>query len=288
VVAALGSLASLLGDPTVQTVVLGSALLGATAGALGTFAVLRRQSLLGDAMSHAALPGVVMGYFVSGGRHLGAILIGALLAGLAAALFALFLSRQPRIKEEAALGAALSLGFALGVVLLTVAQKQATASHAGLDTFLFGQAAATLRSDLVWLGGLAAVAGLILAVLWRQAKLATFDRDFAAVSGVAVPRIEALLTALLAFAIVIGLQLVGVVLMSSLVVAPAVAARQWSGSIAGMVLLAGAIGLVSAVIGAVLSALSPGLSTGPLVVLVATAAVAISLVFGRPSVRGAN
>lgn len=258
-VAALGSLASLLGDPTVQTVVLGSALLGATAGALGTFAVLRRQSLLGDAMSHAALPGVVMGYFVSGGRHLGAILIGALLAGLAAALFALFLSRQPRIKEEAALGAALSLGFALGVVLLTVAQKQATASHAGLDTFLFGQAAATLRSDLVWLGGLAAVAGLILAVLWRQAKLATFDRDFAAVSGVAVPRIEALLTA-----------------------------RQWSGSLGGMVLLAGAIGLVSAVIGAVLSALSPGLSTGPLVVLVATAAVAISLVFGRPSVRGAN
>lgn len=285
---ALRSLASLLTDPTVQTVVIGSALLGATAGALGTFAVLRQQSLLGDAMSHAALPGVVMGYFVSGGRNIGAILIGAMLAGLGAAFFALFLSRQPRIKEEAALGAALSLGFALGVVLLTVAQKQSTGSHAGLDTFLFGQAAATLRSDLVWLGGLAAAAAAVLAAFWRPAKLATFDRDFAAVSGVRVPRIEALLTALLAFAIVIGLQLVGVVLMSSLVVAPAVAARQWSGSLGGMVLLAGVIGLVSAVIGAVLSALLPGLSTGPLVVLVATGAVAISLAFGRPTVRGAS
>src|SRR5690606_30047631 len=103
----------LLTDPTVLTVSLGALLLGFTAGALGTFAVLRRQSLLGDAMSHAALPGVVGGFLVAGGRSLPAMLSGALITGLLAALLSLALTKL-RIKSEAALGAALGSGFALG------------------------------------------------------------------------------------------------------------------------------------------------------------------------------
>jgi len=273
------SLFELLSDPTVRTVVLGAALLGLGSGALGVFALLRRQSLLGDTMAHAALPGVVLGYLVAGGRSLGAMLAGALVSGVVAALFALYLTRVTRVKSDAALGTSLSLGFAIGVVLLTVAQRQPGASHAGLDAFLFGQAAATLPSDLWVLGGVVTLALGLVAAFWKHAKITTFDADFAAAAGLRVGWIEAGLTGLLALAIVIGLQLVGVVLMSAMVVAPAAAARQWSRNLTTMVVLAGAIGLFSAVTGALFSATTSGLATGPLVVLVASAMVAISFVF---------
>jgi manganese/zinc/iron transport system permease protein len=272
------SLVELLTDPTVRTVVLGAALLGLGSGALGVFALLRRQSLLGDTMAHAALPGVVVGYLLAGGRSLGAMLAGALVSGVLAALFALYLARATRVKSDAALGTSLSLGFAVGVVLLTVAQRQPGASHAGLDAFLFGQAAATLPSDLGVLAVVVTVALALVAVFWQHAKLTTFDPDFAAAAGLRVGWIEAGLTGLLALAIVIGLQLVGVVLMSAMVVAPAAAARQWSRSLGVMVVIAGAIGVFSAVAGALLSATASGLATGPVVVLVASAVVGVSFV----------
>jgi manganese/zinc/iron transport system permease protein len=268
---------SFLLDPIVVTVTLGAALLGLTAGTLGTFAVLRRESLIGDTMSHAALPGVAIGFLLAGERSLPAMLAGAVVTGLAAALFSLFLSTLPRIKRDAAMGAALGLFFAVGVVALSYAQRRPGAAAAGLETFLFGQAAATLRSDLWLLGAVTLVALGVVALLWTRFKAVTFDPDFAQAAGIDRRTHEAALTGLLAVAIVIGLQMVGVVLMSALVVAPAVAARQWSGSLGAMFWLAGVIGAVSAVTGALISAQASGLATGPLIVLVATAVVAVSL-----------
>lgn len=267
----------LLQDPTVITVALGALMLGGTAGALGTFAVLRRQSLLGDTMSHAALPGVVLGYLIAGGRSLPFMLGGALVTGLAAALLAVALSRRRGVKGESALGVGLGTGFALGVVLLSFVQRQPDAGSAGLEQFLFGQAAATLRSDLVTIGVLGALSLTVVALLFRKLKLTIFDPHFARANGVRVGRFEALSTGLMAVAIVVGLELVGVVLMSALVVAPAAAARQWTGSLSGMVWLAGCIGAGSALTGALISAAVPGMATGPTVVLVASLVVALSL-----------
>src|SRR5690606_31421186 len=153
-------------------------LLGWTAGALGGFAVLRRESLIGDTMSHAALPGVALGFLLAGERSLPAMLAGAMVSGLAAALFSLYLSSLHRIKRDAALGVALGLFFAIGVVGLSYAQKRPGAAAAGLETFLFGQAAATLRSDLWLLGAVTLVAGAVVTLLWKQLKIVTFDPDF--------------------------------------------------------------------------------------------------------------
>src|SRR5690606_9025881 len=158
-------------------------------------------------------------------------------------------------------------------------QKRPGAAAAGLETFLFGQAAATLRSDLWLLGAVTLVAGAVVTLLWKQLKIVTFDPDFAQAAGFDRRGHEALLTGQLAVALVIGLQTVGVVLMSALVVAPAVAARQWSASLGVMFWLAGALGAFSAVTGALISAQVSGLATGPLVVVVATAVVALSLLF---------
>jgi len=142
----------LLGNYTVQTVIVGAVFLGIASGLLGCFAVLRQQSLMGDALAHAALPGVCIGFLIAGSRHLGWIMAGALGTAVIAALFVQMVTRHSRIKTDAGLGIALSVSFAIGVVLLTYIQGQSNAAQGGLDSFLFGQAAATQREDLWFMG----------------------------------------------------------------------------------------------------------------------------------------
>ncbi|WP_439563097.1 metal ABC transporter permease [Roseinatronobacter sp.] len=268
---------ALLSSSIVQTVLMGAALLGAISGMLGAFAVLRQQSLLGDALSHAALPGVCLGFLVAGGRDLGSVLAGAFFTGALAALVMQLIVRRTTLKTDAALGIVLSVFFAVGVVALTYIQGQGGAASAGLMTFLFGQAAAILRSDL-WIMGAGALAALALVLaLWKEFKLVSFDADFARAQGLPVAWIEAALTVMVAFAIVIGLQLVGVVLMVALLIAPAAAARQWTGTLGPMVVLSATLGAVSGALGALISASARGLATGPVVVLIATAFVLISM-----------
>ena len=212
----MSDLVALLADHTIQNVVIGASLLGLSSGVLGSFAVLRQQSLLGDSLSHAALPGVCLGFILAGGRELGSILTGAIATTILAAFMMLALTRFTRLKTDAALGATLSIPFAIGVVLLTHVQGTGNASQAGLDTFLFGSAAAILRSDLWLMGGITAPALLLVAALWKELKLVTFDPTFAATLGIPVLAVELGLAAPVALAGVVGLQMVGVVLMAAM------------------------------------------------------------------------
>ena len=268
-----------LGDYTIQNVAIGAALLGISSGVLGSFAVLRQQSLLGDTLSHAALPGVCLGFLIAGSRELGSILAGALVTGILAALFVLLLTRRSRLKTDAALGSGLSVFFAIGVVLLTFIQGTGNASQGGLDSFLFGQAAAMLRSDLWVMGGITAGALLLVAGMWKELKLVTFDPLFAGSLGLPVTVLEVFMTAMIAFAVVVGLQMVGVVLMAAMIVAPAAAARQWVRSLEAMVLLSAVVGAAGGVTGALISAAGRNLATGPLIVLSISTFVAISILF---------
>ena len=274
----LGELFALLvANYTVRTVSIGSAALGAAAGALGCFALLRRQSLLGDAISHAALPGIGLAFLLTGSRALPILVFGAAIAGWLGTLLVLGIVRNSRVSEDAALGIVLSVFFGFGLVVLTIAQRQPTAAQAGLETFLFGQAATLLERDVALILAVGASALLLLALFWKEFKLLTFDREFGVSMGLPATALDMLLTALLVAAIVIGLQAVGVVLMSALIVAPAAAARQWTNSLATMVVLAGILGAVSGAGGALVSSAGSGIPTGPTIVLIATAAVGISL-----------
>jgi len=266
-----------INDYTVQTVAMGAALLGISSGVLGCFAVLRKQSLLGDTLSHAALPGVCLGFLIAGTRDLSSILGGALVTGAVAALTVLALTRLSRLKTDAALGIALGISFAIGVVLLTYIQGTGNASQGGLDSFLFGQAAAILRSDLWIMGGIALVALMLVGTLWKEFKLVSFDPGFAASLGMPVVAIEIAMTTMVALAVVVGLQMVGVVLMTAMIIAPAVAARQWTRRLGTMVMLSAAFGTLAGVAGALLSATARGLATGPLIVLAISAIVVVSL-----------
>jgi manganese/zinc/iron transport system permease protein len=275
----MNTFVTFLSDYTIQNVAMGAALLGISSGVLGCFAVLRQQSLLGDTLSHAALPGVCLGFMVAGSRQLGSILAGALFTGTLAALFILLLTRRSRLKTDASLGAALSIFFAIGTVLLTYIQGTSNASQGGLNSFLFGQAAAILRSDLQVMAVITVLAVGLVALLWKELKLVTFDPVFAGSVGLPVVALEVVMTVMIALAVVIGLQMVGVVLMAAMIIAPAVAARQWVNSLGNMVTLAAVIGAGGGIIGALISATGRNLATGPLIILGISAFVLVSLLF---------
>jgi manganese/zinc/iron transport system permease protein len=269
----------LIFDYTLRNVALGAAALGLASGALGVFAVLRRQSLLGDAISHAALPGIALAFLLTGTKVSALLLLGAALAGWLGTLVVLAVVRTTRIPEDSALGIVLSVFFGFGLVLLTFVQRQPNAAQAGLDTFLFGQAATLVASDVALIAGLGGIALLVVAAAWKEFKLLAFDREFGTSLGLPMRAVEVLLTTVLVIAIVVGLQTVGVVLMSAMVVAPAVAARQWTDALGVMVVLAGAFGALAGVSGALISGAAAGVPTGPTVVLSVTAIVALSLLF---------
>jgi manganese/zinc/iron transport system permease protein len=268
-----------LGDYTLRIVALGAGTLGIVAGALGAFAVLRRQSLLGDAISHAALPGVVLAFILTGTKAPLGLLLGAAFAGWAATLAIMAIVRMSRIKYDAALGIVLSVFFGVGLLLLTDVQKQPDATQAGLDRFLFGQAAGLLRSDVITMMALGAPVLVALALLWKEFKLLAFDPGFGASLGLPMRGLDVLLTGLLVVAIVVGLQTVGVVLMSAMVVAPAAAARQWTDRLGAMVVLSAGFGALAGVVGAVISSRVERMPTGPTIVLCVTVIVIVSLLF---------
>lgn len=267
----------LIGSYTFRIVALGAAVLGVVGGSLGTFAVLRGQSLLGDAVSHAALPGIALAFLVTGTKTPLALMSGAAAAGLLVSLLILGVTRRTRIKYDTALGLGLSVFFGFGLVLLTYIQDHAGASQAGLDSFLFGQAAALVRADVVTMSILGAGALLLVALFWKPFKLLAFDRDFGAAIGYPMRAFDILLTSLIIVAIVIGLQTVGVVLMSAVLIAPAAAARQWTDRLGTMLLLAALFGASSGVAGALVSVSGEDVPTGPTIVLCMSGLVALSL-----------
>lgn len=177
------------------------------------------------------------------------------------------------------MGIVLAGWFAAGIGVLAFIQQRPDASQAGLDTFIFGQAAAMVKGDVRMLAAVGSGIVAILLLFWKEFKLVTFDPDFARANGFHVRRITALLLLLIIAAIVMGLQLAGVVLMVGLLIAPGIAARQWTNRLEQMVVLAGLFGAMSGGVGAIVSALDADLPTGPMIILTASFLVAVSLLF---------
>lgn len=264
-------------DLALRNALLGATLLGIAGGVLGSFAVLRRQSLLGDALAHAALPGVCLGFLVSGSKSAPALFGGALVTGLLGALAILLIVRSSRIKEDAATGIVLSVFFGVGIVLLTVIQRMPTGNKAGLDKFLFGQAATLLSGDVALIAVVGAVAVAFVVAAYKELALITFDAGFAQAQGVPVRALEITLTVLLVAVVVVGLQAVGVVLVVATLVTPAATARQWTNHLSTMVVSAGALGGSAGALGAYASSVIPRLPTGPTIVLLSSGALVVSL-----------
>lgn len=260
-------------------VFLGCTLLGISAGVLGSFAFLRRRSLMGDALAHAALPGVCVAYLLTGSRELAPLLVGAVAAGLIGAGVIQAVTRGSRIKEDAALGLVLSVFYGFGIVLLTFIQHSGRGNQAGLDRFIFGQAASLVVNDVRTMAICALVVCAAAMLLFKEFKLLCFDPEFGRGIGYPVGLLDGVLLLLIVLAVVIGLQAVGVVLMAALLITPAAAARFWTDRLGAMTALSALIGGATGAAGAAVSAGATGLPTGPLIVLSATAFFLFSLLF---------
>lgn len=266
-------------DYTLRTITLGTAVLGAICGMLGSFAVLRKQSLLGDAISHAALPGIAIAFLIIETKNSSVFLLGALISGLIGTFWIRGITSKTHLKSDTALGLILSLFFGFGMLLLTYIQKMPNANQAGLESYLFGQAATLLESDVWLMVIITAISLIILLLFWKELKLLLFDADYTKTLGFNTRFLDILITSFIVIAIVLGLQTVGVVLMSAMLLAPAAAARQWTNNLATMVVIAAIFGASSGVLGTAISASHNNLSTGPVIVLVAGVFVLFSFIF---------
>lgn len=272
-------LLSQLQNPNTQWVLAGTLLLGIASGVLGSFILLRKQSLIGDAMSHAALPGVCLAFLLTGQKSLLFFLIGAAVAALAGTYCIQMITRHSKVKEDAAIGIVLSIFFGIGIVLLTFIQQRGTGNQSGLNSFLFGQAASLVRQDIIIIGVITAVLLIITSLFFKEFKLITFDLAFAKGIGLPVAFLNGLLLALIVCAVVIGLQTVGVILMSAMLITPSIAARYWTNRMQTMVILSGVIGGLSGMLGTLLSTSAKGMATGPLIIIAVTSFFVVSMLF---------
>lgn len=275
----MSTLHDLIFDYTLRNVALGGMLLGIVAGILGAFAVLRKQALLGDTLSHAALPGICIAFMLTGSRAPLILLIGAGIAGWIGTLIFLRTIKATKLSEDTMLGVVLSVFFGVGILLLTFIQQSNNANQAGLDKYLFGQAASLVARDVRLFAILGIGALLLVYLFFKEFKLLSFDPEFAASFGLPVRGLDIALTSLLVVAVMIGLQTVGVVLMAAMIIGPATAARQWTDNLRNMLMLSGFFGGAAGVTGAVISVQASRLPTGPMIILSLTVIVMASLLF---------
>ena len=253
----IGYLLSIFQDYTLRTVLLGSGILGITSGILGTFTLLRKQSLLGDAVSHSALPGIAIAFLLTKSSSPVVLLSGASNFRVGFLFMHDVYCKIFQNKIRRGSWNCIVCFFGFGLVMLSVVQKLPNSRQAGLNKFLFGQAATLLKEDIITMGILSGIALIITFVFWKEFKLLVFNPEFGYTIGLPMKKIDILLTCLIVVAIVTGLQTVGVVLMSAMLIAPASAGRQWTDRLEIMAALAGFFGAVSGITGTLISSKTP-------------------------------
>lgn len=268
-----------------RLVVLSTTLLGITSGVIGTFLLLRKRSLMGDALSHATLPGIALAFMImvaagGTGKQLTGLLMGAALTGLAGVALVLAIRNTTPLKDDTAMGIVLSVFFGVGVALLGMIQSMPEASAAGLESFIYGKTASMVMEDFVLIGVATVVVAIVSVLLTKEFTLLCFDEEFASVLGWPTLALDMLMLGLVTVVTVIGLQAVGLILIIAFLITPATAARFWTHDLRKMLAIAALLGGASGWIGASVSALLPRMPAGALIVLVAAAIFLASMLVG--------
>jgi manganese/zinc/iron transport system permease protein len=276
----------LLQNYNTRLVVLSTTLLGLSCGLIGAFLLLRKRSLMSDALAHATLPGIALAFLFmvlagGSGKALPGLLLGASLTGALGCALVLLIRNVTRVKDDAAMGIILSVFFGLGVALLGMVQTLPTGSAAGLEYFIYGKAASMVAGDFWLLTLIAGVVVLCSILFFKEFRLLCFDESYTASLGWPVHGLDLLMLALVTLATVAGLQAVGLILIIAFLIIPAAAARFWTEDLSLMLVFSGALGAASGWLGSSVSALLPRLPAGAIIVLVATALFLVSLLLGR-------
>jgi len=266
-------------DASIAFVVIGITLLGIGSAYVGTYSFLDKKALLGDAISHAVLPGICLGFILAGEKNPIYIVSGAFASGALATFLISWLRSNTKLSEDAIIASILSIFFGFGIVLLTVIQKSGNPEMAGLNQFIFGNAIAILEEDLYIYGGLALVIIIILTLFQKEFSLLVFNPDFGKAIGYPMELIRLIFNVLMILAVVIGIQAIGVVLMAALLITPGAAARFWTDRLGILLILAGIFSAVSGILGTYVSFVLPQMPTGPWVVVCLSLLALISFLF---------
>jgi manganese/zinc/iron transport system permease protein len=266
-------------DPNVRYVVLGTSLLMTSSALVGTFSVLQKKALVGDAVSHAVLPGVCLAFLINENKSTLGLVIGAFISGWISLIMMDKISQYSKIKQDAAIAIVLSSFFGLGLLLLTYIQQSGNASQAGLNNFLLGKTISLVWHDIIVLITLSIFIVIVTTLLFKEFFLLSFDRNFAKAIGFPVRFIELIMTSMIVLAIVIGIRAVGILLMSAMLITPATAARFWTDKLQNMICLAIIFGILSGILGSFVSYTAPSMATGPWIVIVATIIAYASFLF---------
>jgi len=249
---------------------------------------------MGDALSHACLPGIALLFilmvtFGGSGKSLVGLLIGASITGVVGVGMVMLITNTSRVKDDAAMGIVLSVFFGIGIAMLAMIQTVPGASSAGLEKFIYGQAASMVMQDFLLLSGTAVVIAIVCLLLMKEFTLLCFDQHFGKVLGVPVHALDMILMALVAAVTVVGMQAVGLILIIAYLITPAATARFWTDDLKTMLKLSAVFGALSGWLGASLSALLPDMPAGAVIVLMAAALFLFSMLFGtsRGVVKGA-
>lgn len=275
----------LLEDYNTRIVILSTTLLGCTAGLVGTFTLLRKRALMGDALSHATLPGIGLAFMIAtalgeNGKSLPILLLGASVTGLLGVGAVLAIRNLTRLKEDTALGVVLSVFFGAGVGLLGIIQQMKEGHAAGLEAFIYGKTASMVANDALLISTVALVCTMASLLLFKEFKLLCFDEGFAASAGFLVVLLDLALMTLVVTVCIVGLQAVGLILMIALLVIPAAAARFWTEDMGGMLVISAVLGAVGGMMGAGISAVFSKLPSGATIVLVCSVFFLFSMTFG--------
>lgn len=276
----------ILANYNTRLVVLSTTLLGVSSGLVGSFLLLRKQSLMGDALSHATLPGIVLSFWFlvalgKDGKSLLPLLIGAGLSGMLGVVLVLLIRKTTKLKDDAAMGIILSVFFGLGVSLIGMVQSLPEASAAGLESFIFGKTASMVVGDFWMISFICVVSILVSVTCIKELTLLCFDESFASATGFHVMWLDLLLLLLVGAITIVGLQAVGLILIIAFLITPPAAARFWTNDLQQMLTISAVLGGVSGWIGSSISALLPKLPAGAVIVLVAASVFIFSMLFGK-------
>ena len=261
----------------------GTFLLAAIAGAVGCITVLKGQSLIGDAIGHAAFPGIVLSFMLFLQREPILLTLGAVVSGTTAFMLIQVIKENSKLELDAILAVILSSFFGVGMVLKSHIQGNSAykdAAQSGLSSYIFGQAAYIMKDDVKLILYIGIPTLILLVLFYKEIKLFLFDEIYARTIGIKTVLLYGIILVMTMGIIAAGLKLVGAILISSLLIIPAITALQWSEKFSKVLIIAGVTGGISALIGTYISTVYDGMSTGATIILVMGSFAVISLVIG--------
>ncbi len=264
---------------SILVILLAVVFLGIASGSIGTFTFLRKRALLGDAIAHAVLPGVALGFMVTGTKMPFFLILGACFTGSLSIYLMNTIVQKSKLKMDTAIAVVLSGFFGIGILLITYIQRNYGSEQTGLDKFFFGKAAAMLYSDFIWLFAICILVIVCIYAFYKEFLLISFDKNYAKSVGLNVRLYEFLLSFLTVLVIVTGIQIVGIILMAALLVTPASSARFWTNKLSNLIILSSVIASISGIAGSLLSYSISKMPTGPWIVIFLSLIAVASILF---------